>query len=152
MAIIRVYVHKMMKVVQQWTCCSSEFLLKNACILQLILSCYSIYKIYQKSTSVLTQIQKQTRKLFIKCMKLSALNKNLNGTIQFTTNSLFFWYADMIWLLYCQKVVICTCTYLNDWMDHAHMKSQLVHVYSSIMTASLNLALLHKNSFIQEFR
>lgn len=115
MAIIQVYVHKMMEVVQQWTCCSSEFLLKNACILQLILSCYSIYKIYQKSSSVLTQIQKQTRKLFIKCMKLSALNKNLNGTIQFTTNSLFFWYADMIWLLYCQKVVIYM--YLSKWLD-----------------------------------
>lgn len=115
MAIIRVYVHKMMKVVQQWTCCSSEFLLKNACILQLILSRYSIYKIYQKSTSVLTQIQKQTRKLFIKCMKLSALNKNLNGTIQFTTNSLFYWYADMIWLLYCQKVVIYM--YLSKRLD-----------------------------------
>lgn len=121
MAIIRVYVHKMMKVVQQWTCCSSEFLLKNACILQLILSRYSIYKIYQKSTSVLTQIQKQTRKLFIKCMKLSALNKNLNGTIQFTTNSLFYWYADMIWLLYCQKVVIYM--YLSKRLDgsYAHL-------------------------------
>lgn len=123
MAIIRVYVHKMMKVVQQWTCCSSEFLLKNACILQLILSCYSIYKIYQKSTSVLTQIQKQTRKLFIKCMKLSALNKNLNGTIQFTTNSLFYWYADMIWLLYCQKVVIYMYLHVSKRLDgsYAHL-------------------------------